>query len=280
MTISVNGEFIDPADITAEIERMRPDYYQHMDVSDPEKAEAELLNWARENLIERTLLKQKALEFDAPLDEKIIEDEFAVIREEASEEATDEQIRQYIIENMKLAAFLDNLVADLPEITDAQCKEFYDENLPEFTAPEQIRASHIIKHVGEDITDQAALEAIREVKKELDAGRDFSEIAAENSDCPDSAGDLDYFPRGQMVEEFEQVVFNMEVGQVSDIFRTPFGYHIAKVTDHMPEQVADFEEMLPQIKEVLQGQANEEAVEKYLDDERKKATIADSENQE
>lgn len=69
---------------------------------------------------------------------------------------------------------------------------------------------------------------IAELKTQLESGSDFATLAKENSDCPSKAqgGDLGQFGRGQMVPAFEQSAFGMEVGQVSDVVETDFGYHL------------------------------------------------------
>jgi len=69
---------------------------------------------------------------------------------------------------------------------------------------------------------------IAELKTQLESGGDFAALAQENSDCPSKAqgGDLGQFGRGQMVPAFEQTAFGMEIGQVSDVVETDFGYHL------------------------------------------------------
>lgn len=69
---------------------------------------------------------------------------------------------------------------------------------------------------------------IAEIKTQLDGGADFAALAGQHSDCPSKAqgGDLGQFGRGQMVPAFEQSAFGMEVGQVSDVVETDFGYHL------------------------------------------------------
>ncbi|NVJ92606.1 MAG: peptidylprolyl isomerase [Methylocystaceae bacterium] len=81
-------------------------------------------------------------------------------------------------------------------------------------------------------TKDEALEQIKQMKTDIDAGADFAELAQKNSDCPSGAsgGDLGKFGRGQMVPEFEEAAFNMEVGATSDVVETDFGYHLIQRT--------------------------------------------------
>lgn len=89
---------------------------------------------------------------------------------------------------------------------------------------EEIKASHILVDTEE--------EAIS-LKEEILSGKAFEDVAAENSLCPSAAdgGDLGYFGRGQMVSEFENAAFDLNVGEISDPVRTNFGWHLILVTD-------------------------------------------------
>lgn len=73
---------------------------------------------------------------------------------------------------------------------------------------------------------------IQALKTQLDTGADFAELAQAHSDCPSAqkGGDLGTFGRGQMVPAFEQSAFGMDIGQVSDVVTTDFGYHLIKRT--------------------------------------------------
>jgi peptidyl-prolyl cis-trans isomerase C len=76
-------------------------------------------------------------------------------------------------------------------------------------------------------------EQCEELKRQIDGGADFAELAAEHSDCPSgsSGGDLGEFEPGQMVPEFDQVVFNEAVGEVHGPVATQFRYHLIEITD-------------------------------------------------
>ena len=103
---------------------------------------------------------------------------------------------------------------------------------------EQVRASHILLMYAGSARSTAtrsqaeALAGVEGFKSALDEGADFAELAAANSDCPSgrSGGDLGPFGRGQMVPEFEEAAFNMEIGDVSGVIETDFGYHLVKRT--------------------------------------------------
>jgi peptidyl-prolyl cis-trans isomerase D len=135
----------------------------------------------------------------------------------------------------------------------SEIERYYRANEAQFTTPEQVRASHIL--VKSDGKDDAAVKAKAEaLLKQAKSGADFAALAKKNSEDEGSApqgGDLDYFGRGRMAKEFEDAAFSLSPGQISDLVKTQFGYHIIKVTDHKPETKRSLEEARPQITENL-----------------------------
>ena len=99
---------------------------------------------------------------------------------------------------------------------------------------DQVSASHILlsfdgaQGASSSRSREDALEEIGGLKTQLTDGAEFGALAKEHSDCPSSSqgGELGDFGRGQMVPEFEQAVFGMDVGDVSDVVETNFGYHL------------------------------------------------------
>ena len=93
------------------------------------------------------------------------------------------------------------------------------------------------------------------------------------TDCADSGGDLGYVTRGQLVEEFEDVVFNLNEGQVSDVFRTRFGFHVAKLYDRRPPTTPPLKDVKEQVVEQVREHKREQALGEYLDALRGKAEV-------
>src|SRR5207237_9357943 len=109
----------------------------------------------------------------------------------------------------------------------------YNNNLEQYSTPEQVRASHILlKTEGKD--DAAVKAKAEDILKQAKAGADFGELAKKYSEDEGSAkngGDLDYFTRGKMVAEIDAVAFTLQPGQISDLVKSQFGNHIIKATD-------------------------------------------------
>jgi len=115
----------------------------------------------------------------------------------------------------------------------------YQDSLPPM--PETVDISHILLQIkpGGD-SQAAALEKIVMIKDKLAAGEDFAKLAKEYSEDPASAerdGDLGFTKRGDFVKEFEEVAFELQPGQISDIVQSQFGYHIIKLTERRGEQI-------------------------------------------
>ena len=99
---------------------------------------------------------------------------------------------------------------------------------------EQIQASHVLvsyvnaQNSSSLLTKAEALERIQDLKSQVLSGMLFSEIATEFSDCPsaEKGGDLGKFGRGAMVKAFDTAAFELEVGEVSEVVETEFGYHL------------------------------------------------------
>jgi peptidyl-prolyl cis-trans isomerase D len=132
-------------------------------------------------------------------------------------------------------------------------EKYYRENQQEFTTPEQVRASHIlIKGDGKD--DAAARAKAEDVLKQARGGADFAALAKKYSEDEGSAkngGDLDYFGRGRMAKEFEDAAFALQPGQISDVVKSPFGYHIIKLVDRRPAITKSLPDVRQQITERL-----------------------------
>ena len=140
------------------------------------------------------------------------------------------------------------------DIDDKKTKAYFDENKAAYDNTE-VRASHILVDTRQMKTDAElaqALEKIKKIKAEVDSGKDFAEVAKQYSDCPskDKGGDLSFFKRkGQMVEPFAAAAFALKVGQVSDSVKTPFGYHIIKVTEIKKGKDVKFDDVKQVIKQ-------------------------------
>jgi parvulin-like peptidyl-prolyl isomerase len=152
------------------------------------------------------------------------------------------ELEAEVTRTLALSKYLDK------EVSDDEKRSYFDANKNAFNG-ERVRASHVLVDTRKMKTDaelEGAKQKIGDIKKEIDNGADFAEMAKKYSDCPSSenGGDIDFFQRkGSMVEEFAKVAFSMEVGEVSEPVKTPFGYHIIKVTDREEGKDVSYEDV-------------------------------------
>jgi len=177
------------------------------------------------------------------------------------------------------------LASDLARVQTA-----YDDRKSEFDQPEQVRARHILIRIaaGEGVDPAAAETAAREKAAQAAArirgGEPFEKVAEELSEDPGSkgsGGDLGFFPRGRMVPAFDEAVFGLETGKVSDPVQSPYGFHVIRVEEKRPAKLVSFDEAKASLaRELLRaergGQAADALVAKLLESVRGGKTLVDA----
>lgn len=138
-------------------------------------------------------------------------------------------------------------------VSEQEQKSYYEENQAGFTSEEKVRARHILFKVEPNASFEKSEEKrlkAEEVMKELREGADFAELAKKYSEGPTAqgGGDLGFFGRGKMVQEFEQETFTMQPGDLLGPIRTRFGYHLVKMEEKFPAKLMDFDQVKPVIK--------------------------------
>ena len=280
----VNGENVTKADFDRLV--------KNMELSNgpiPADQRDRVLRDALDQLVTYTVLKQETRArnvtvSDAEVDERVRQMQSGFPDSKAFEKALGERsmtldrLRTDARVDMVIAKLLDAQVATLPGPSDAQAREFYDKNPDKFKQPEAVRASHILILADEKAdaaTKKRARQKIDAILKQARSGADFAKLARENSqdNSAQQGGDLNYFPRGQMVPPFEQAAFSLKPGQISDVVTTQFGYHIIKVTDHKAESTVTFEQASDRIKQYLTEQGKQEHVKAYIDGLKSKSKI-------
>ena len=166
----------------------------------------------------------------------------------------------------------DNLKSKV-KVTDADIEKYYKEHQDQFKKPETLTASHIlISTMPADGKPGAAVDPAKDkeakakaekILADLKKGGDFGAIAEKESACPSgkqAKGKLPPFTKGQMVPEFEKAAMALKPGQLSEVVKTPFGYHIIKLEAKNPASVMP----LAQVKEAIKANLEAKALEKQL----------------
>jgi len=152
------------------------------------------------------------------------------------------------------------LIAKDVEVDDQEVTDYYELNLIEYTTEEKRRLSHILVESGDGAEDK-----INQAKAKLDSGEDFAEVAkalSTDTFSAENGGDLEWVEAGVMGDKFDEAAFALtNIGDVSEIVESDFGFHIIKMTDFTPEVVKPFTEVEQEIKEQL---AKDKATELYI----------------
>ncbi|AQQ70036.1 Foldase protein PrsA precursor [Limihaloglobus sulfuriphilus] len=272
MQVTVNEQIINEEMIKAEMERMRPQYEACFQDMDKDQREGQLEEWAKENLIEQTLISQCADKSGIKIDPKKLEDSIKEIKSRNPNVEVNKEFRNQLEKQMRLELFIASLTEDVPEPNEKQVKKYYEKHKDRFVVGEAVHAAHIVKHPGQGLTPEQSKAELETAYERLKNGEGFFEVAKDYTDCADGV-DLGYFGRGQMVQSFEDVVFNMDPGSFSEVFQTEFGYHIATVMDKQPSVPVPLDRAAPVIQKELQDEAKRKAVESFVDNEKLKAQI-------
>ena len=146
-------------------------------------------------------------------------------------------------------------------VSDADLKSYYEQNSARFGTPEERRASHILitapSSASKSERDAARAKAEQLLAEVKQAPATFAAVARKNSQDPGSAekgGDLDFVSRGAMVKPFEDAMFSLKKGEISNVVETEFGYHIIKLDDIKPGVVQPFEQARAAIENEVRGQ--------------------------
>jgi parvulin-like peptidyl-prolyl isomerase len=276
----INGEFVDDGLVRMESARVKE--RMRAELSDELTIELKAREVAREMVIERILLRQAAEKDPMPIPAEAIEAELKQYREQAPQQAgcllprDEEALRANVEMELRIQRFLTKLTAHVPKPTNKQVSALYQQAKESLLLPENVHAAHIVKNVDETNTEEEALAAIRRVAGLLKEGMPFEQVADEHSDCPGRGGDLGFFARGQMVEAFEEAVFALPAGSVSEIFRTTFGFHIAKVFERRKERVPSLAEVRSDLETSIWRQSRNDTIRAYMDELRSRAEVRKS----
>ncbi len=138
------------------------------------------------------------------------------------------------------------------KVTDREIERRYNQNLPSYEIPGQVRASHILLKTAENDEAQVRQRA-EEVLAQVNAGGDFAALAREYSEdtTAEQGGDLGFFGPGEMVPEFEQAAFSLGIGATSGLVRSPYGFHIIKVTERQDAIERPLDSVRDEIRQTL-----------------------------
>ena len=292
MPIKVNGEVLPDSAIAFELGRLIRFYSQHVSEAEirtqlpllRKKARAQAIG-AKLLLDEAKLLdlKPSADKIDAKFKEMFKsvggEEQFRKIL--AEQKLSEEQFRQSIEQGCKVDMLIERIARGMPEPTEAEIAEHFREHSEEYRKPERVQAQHILIQIpadGSTADKEAARSKLMEIRHKIEEGADFASQAAAHSDCPSgkkTGGSLGWFSRGMMIQEFDEAVFSMEVGRLSEIIETPLGLHLVKKTGYDAGAEGDPDENREHILDFLRHVRRGEVLNAHVAELRAKVVVED-----
>ncbi len=161
---------------------------------------------------------------------------------------------------------------------DKEIWAYYDKNRNSFRQPEQVKASQILIKTDpawDEAKKSAARKKIEDIRAKLKAGQDFESLARTYSEDPSASkgGDLGYIRTGQVLKPFEDALFALKPGEVSDVVETSVGFHIIKAVDRKPETTIPFEKVKDQLRTALKQEKGQQEANAYIAKVREKAKV-------
>ncbi|HET6497689.1 MAG TPA: peptidyl-prolyl cis-trans isomerase [Coriobacteriia bacterium] len=276
----VNGEEIALTELDAQVNALMEQSPEMFEGAEGETRIAEFKRQLLQSMIDSLLVRQAAAERgitvpDAEIDAQIedlkggfpSEEEFNTALANAN--MTVDDLRQQLRDQLVTQRLMEQLVGDA-EVTDEDIAAYYEENKAEFEQQAAVRASHILF----DKDDKATAER---VLAEINEGGDFAALAREHSTDPGSAGqggDLGWSdPARPYVAEFQSALEQLEVGQVSGLIETQYGWHVIRVDDKRDTRMQTLDEVRDQIEQDMLQERNIAAYQEFLAEIRGQAEI-------
>ncbi len=263
--VTVNGEMVTKADFEAELSRE----LQAMEGEAPRSPEqVEPYKQALvETLTERIALLQAARTALVTVTPEEVDRRVLALASEypaesfeaalAQGQTTRIELEKKTKEQLIIEKLFETQVYARIAVTEDGIRRYYDEHIDDFSEPEQVRASQIVVK---------GLDDAKKLQQQLWAGKKFPDLARRYSLGPEArvGGDLGFFPRGVMPPQFDEVVFKLPVGQVSDIISTEYGFHLFKVMEKKPARKRELSDVRGDIEKKLVADLREKAQKDYV----------------
>ena len=255
----------------ARFQRLVPERAGEIEEGELRSLKLDILN----QMIEEELLLQEAERLKVEVSEDELAGEVALIKGEDRDTifettikgryGTVEGWKNEIRKKLIIRKVMDSVAERSAPVSEKEAMAFYQQNSDEFNRPEQVKARMIVVN-----TEEEAKVIQQRLRKEP-----FSDVAREVSIGPegDSGGALGFFGRGDMPPEFEEVVFSLPVNEISDVIKTPYGYHLFLVEERKKGNRLTFKEVRERITARLEEEMREVELQEWIRGIKKGAVI-------
>lgn len=279
--VSVNGTWITQGEIDKIVEMYREQMTRMMPQQALQPVPPEVKKNVAMQLIANELVLQEAKKRRIGCDSAKVETTFAGIVKQfpdaitmknqlARMGQTEQTLRGQIKDGLTVDSLMKTLFKKSDTATALECKTYYDGNKSQFASEKRIKASQILLLVKKEMSADQKKDVSDKAKKilaELRAGKDFGACAKKYSQDPNAStgGDIGWFKKGDIKPEFERVAMTLKSNEISDVFETDVGFHIIKKTGEENLPPKSFDEVRPQIKNMIELKKHNDVVKQFVD---------------
>ena len=287
MAFIINDVRIEDEEIAEEFESIKEHYQSQGEVVCCDRDE-EFQQYARDNVLNRTLMEQESVKRFGEVSETEVAERFEAIKEEHGGEkeffdntGLNPGDKSMILRRLKSSLTVDRLMDEdlpFPEAPSEEALEaYYQENIARFMSEEEVRVSQIFVEPSSHDAAREAFVALKSLRRELLEGKDF-DVAAREHGSDDRDTDLGFMKQGDTMPEIEAITFSMEVGEISPVVATHYGFHLFKVIEQKAPAPIPKEE-IPTLGEQLLTEQRNNAIQAIIDKLRDQAEIKEVESE-
>ncbi|OGP91937.1 MAG: hypothetical protein A2Z19_05880 [Deltaproteobacteria bacterium RBG_16_54_18] len=270
---AVDSDSITVEEFTAELAPLVSSY--QTPPSPQEEADFKNLKKALlDQLIDKRIILAEAQKMGMTVSEDELEDAFTRLKKSYPQGGFDELLRndaalrqwkERLRQRLLIEKVINRVSPPTAAIDEDAVRKYYKKHRADFIASDQVRARQIVVKSRQEAED---------LLKRIKRGDSFEELAKKHSITPeaDQGGDLGFFGRGDMPQEFD-VVFSLQVGETSGIVQSPYGYHIFQVVAKRGEKESNFDEVKDRIRKMIAQEEEEKVFQRWLKKVKKKASI-------
>ncbi len=276
MAVTVNGVEIPDEAVAREVTRLQSDYERYVTNNGGEPDDAQLREWALENLIEKELLTQEARRSQEEPDARKVD---AYLEENgAAFDATlsDAEKRALCVTDIKIRALVKSVRKGVPPPSEEDLRSQYQDNIERFTVPESIRVSHICRVPAPGFDKSQAYLDLLTLKQKIDNHQThWMEALPESDTYREDFGTFDTVMRGMLPLEVEEKLFALERGEVSDVIELAHtgSIHLFKILLRREPEVLPFDDVRDDLVSLLFHEAAENALNTLIDKIKESADI-------
>ena len=264
---------------------------ENMSIEQSRQRNSLLFDRAVESLVTISLLKMRMRDMHVAVDEADVDKQFRQMAQRfpssesfkkslAGQGMTEADLTNQIRENLKLQKVIDEASKGAATVTETDMEKFYAANPGRFIVDERARVAHILLKIPPDAT-AAQKEDIRKklegIRIEIEADMITFEAAAakysEDEETAQKGGDMGLMMRGNMPKNFSDFLFRIKPGTVTPALESRSGYHILTALELLPAGQASMKEVAPTLRQYLEQNAKQAAMQKFADELKSKAVI-------